>query len=115
MAALPVIEKDICYIPAHSEQAYLRRTRSLLCSEASDATYVTAASGLSSKLSSIHYLQYFLYNGMIYLGLKNWQKALHNLEAVISAPSSNSASVVMSEAYKKWVLANLLSKGKVSY
>jgi len=50
---------------------------------------------------------------MIFLGLNNWQKALHALEVVITAPSSNSTSVIMVEAYKKWVLANLLAKGKV--
>lgn len=114
VAALPVIGKDICYIPAHSDQNYLRRSQSQLCSKDASATYLTAASGLSTRLTATHYLQYFLYTAMVYLGLKKWQKALHALEAVITAPSSNSTSVIMIEAYKKWILANLLSKGNVS-
>jgi COP9 signalosome complex subunit 3 len=50
---------------------------------------------------------------MIYLGLKKWGRAVHALEVVISAPSSTSTSVIMVEAYKKWVLAGLINKGTV--
>ena len=115
LAALPVIEKDICHIPAHSDENYLRRSQFRLCSRSSNAIYITAASGLSTRIGTTHYLKYFLYAGMVYLALKKWHEALHALEAVISMPSSNSTSVIMVEAYKKWILANLLSKGNVSY
>ena len=71
------------------------------------------ASGLSSKLSSKDYLQYFLYGGMIYMALKQWRKALHFLGIVVSMPIAGSLSMIMVEAYKKWILVGLLEKGKV--
>ena len=58
-------------------------------------------------------MKYFLYGGMIYMALKEWGKALHFLSIVISSPVANSISLIMVEAYKKWVLVNLLEKGTV--
>jgi COP9 signalosome complex subunit 3 len=70
--------------------------------------------GLSSKISYRDYLRYFLYGGMIYLALKEWRKASHFLGTVISMPTMGSVSMIMVEAYKKWILVGLLEKGKVS-
>lgn len=78
-------------------------------------TYITSSSGLPGKLTYQDHLQYFLYGGMIYLGLKKWEKALHLLELAIAAPTTASVSLIMIEAYKKWVLAGLLDKGTVRY
>lgn len=50
---------------------------------------------------------------MIYIGLKKWGRALHFLNLVISAPSVGTVSMVMVEAYKKWVIVSLLEKGMV--
>lgn len=50
---------------------------------------------------------------MIYMALKQWKKALHLLAIVISSPVVNSVSMIMVEAYKKWVLTSLLENGKV--
>jgi len=51
---------------------------------------------------------------MVYMALKEWRKALHFLGVVISMPTVGSISMVMVEAYKKWVLVGLLANGKVS-
>ena len=51
---------------------------------------------------------------MLYMGLKMWERALSFLEAVIMAPTNNTASMIMVEAYKKWVLVGLLCTGRVS-
>lgn len=51
---------------------------------------------------------------MVYMALKEWRSALHFLGIVISTPSVSSVSLIMVEAYKKWVLVSLLEKGKVS-
>lgn len=51
---------------------------------------------------------------MIYLVLKEWDKALHFLSIVIASPAINSVSTIMVEAYKKWILASLLKNGEVS-
>lgn len=114
--ALPIIDKDICHFSTGSDQVYLKRSRPLLCAQhQTSATFITHASGFSAKLSYRDHLQYFLYGSMIYMGLKQWGKALHFLSVVISAPCVNSVSMIMVEAYKKWVLVSLLEKGAVSF
>lgn len=47
------------------------------------------------------------------MALKEWRKAFHLLSVVISMPTVGSISMVMVEAYKKWVLVGLLANGKV--
>lgn len=50
---------------------------------------------------------------MLYLGLKQWERALLFLEIVIVSPANNTASMIQVEAYKKWVLVGLLLEGRV--
>ena len=50
---------------------------------------------------------------MLYMGLKNWERAQLFLEIVIVSPTVNTASMIQVEAYKKWVLVNLMFKGQV--
>ncbi|GAD98623.1 COP9 signalosome complex subunit 3 [Paecilomyces variotii No. 5] len=108
-AACPVIDKDICHFPAPSRLALKRGHQQSLSSELQNqdflASYITYASGLTAKITYRDYLQYFLYSSMIYIGLKNWKRALHFLNLVVSAPSVGTVSMVMVEAYKKWVIA----------
>lgn len=51
---------------------------------------------------------------MIYIGLRDWERALLFVEIVIASPAINTTSVIQVEAYKKWVLVSLLLKGHVS-
>lgn len=51
---------------------------------------------------------------MIYIGLKDWERALLFLEIVIISPATLTTSMIQVEAYKKWVLVSLLLKGQVS-
>ena len=112
--ALPVLNRHICYFPALVGRTDSKATQPFLCSEhESSLAFMGDASGLSSKLSYKDYLQYFLYGGMIYMALKQWRKALHFLGIVVSMPIAGSLSMIMVEAYKKWVLVGLLEKGKV--
>jgi len=48
------------------------------------------------------------------MALKEWPKASHFLGTAISMPTMGSVSMIMVEAYKKWILVGLLEKGKVS-
>ncbi|KAJ5964632.1 uncharacterized protein N7479_004508 [Penicillium vulpinum] len=110
--ALPVLDKQIFHFPISQGRAF--SGPSALCADhASSVSFMTEASGVSSKLSYRDYLQYFLYGGMVYMALKEWRNALHFLGIVISAPSTNPVSLIMVEAYKKWVLVGLLEKGKL--
>ncbi|CAI7660520.1 unnamed protein product [Penicillium discolor] len=109
--ALPVLSKQICHFPISLGRP--SSDPSVLCADhSSSVSFMTEASGISSKLSYRDYLQYFLYGGMVYMALKQWRNALHFLGIVISTPSTNSVSLIMVEAYKKWVLVGLLEKGK---
>ncbi|CAI7570777.1 unnamed protein product [Penicillium glandicola] len=110
--ALPVLNKQICHFPISLGRS--SSEPSMLCADhGSSISFMTEASGVSSKLSYRDYLQYFLYGGMVYMALKEWRNALHFLGIVISTPSTSSVSLIMVEAYKKWVLVGLLEKGKL--
>lgn len=111
--ALPVLDKHVCHFPALSSRASSNLSSSLCTRNETSLTFITDSSGLSSKLTYKDYLRYFLYGGMVYMALKKWRKALHLLGVVISMPTAGSISMVMVEAYKKWVLVGLLAKGKV--
>jgi COP9 signalosome complex subunit 3 len=110
--ALPVLDKDIYHFPCSPDKyAYLP----LPCAHHdTSSTYITTTSGLTSKPSYRDHLTYFLYGAMLYLGVKDWERALLFLEVVIMSPTSNNASMIQVEAYKKWLLVGLLLKGRVS-
>ncbi|KAJ5527996.1 hypothetical protein N7513_012155 [Penicillium frequentans] len=111
--ALPVLNKHICHIPALPSRAS-SNSLSIRCAEhESSQSFINETTGLASKLSYRDYLRYFLYGGMIYMALKEWRKASHFLGIVISMPTMGSVSMIMVEAYKKWILVGLLDKGKL--
>ncbi|EQL31954.1 COP9 subunit 3, variant [Blastomyces dermatitidis ER-3] len=111
--ALDILDKPICHFPTTSDKQFIKRSQLLLCQQHESSTsFITAASGLPGKINHRSYLEYFLYGAMVYMGLKKWDDAIHFLEIVISAPTTNSVSIIMVEAYKKWVLVCLIEKGK---
>ena len=56
---------------------------------------------------------YFLYGGMIYLATGNHDRAIHFFELATIYPTNNVPSMIQVEAYKKWILLNLIHKGKL--
>jgi len=114
-AAVPVLEKNVFYFPPTTNKAGEDNMFPLPCSNHStSSTFITPDSGLSAKLDYQNHLQYFLFGAMIYMGMKEWKRALVFLEYVLITPITNNASRIQVEAYKKWVLVNLLHKGAVS-
>ncbi|EAW06254.1 putative COP9 subunit 3 [Aspergillus clavatus NRRL 1] len=112
--ALPVLDKTMCYLPPDTVQCPRVGHGGLLCSEhESNASYITFCSGLSANLTHRDHLEYFLYGAMIYMALKDWDRALHFLSIVISCPVTNAVSMIMIQGYKKWLLVSLLGKGRV--
>lgn len=76
--------------------------------------YITPASGLTKPLKPSEILEYFIFSGSIFIALRQWEKAVQALEDAICFPCrDNATSKIMVEAYKKWILACLLWKGKV--
>ncbi|GLA97224.1 hypothetical protein AtubIFM57143_004714 [Aspergillus tubingensis] len=112
--ALPVMERWVFQFPTSSVQAYRKHISRPLCSEDTFGdTFISDASGFSAKLTYRDHMRFFLYGAMIYLALKEWDKALHWLSIVISSPVNDSVSKIMIEGYKKWILASLLAHGKL--
>jgi len=58
------------------------------------------------------FLSYYYYGAMVYIGNKNFNRALEFLSVAISAPSQ-AVSLIQLESYKKYVLVSLLHCGKL--
>lgn len=113
--ALPILNLDIYKLPFNIDKTIPSLVQAHPCAHHECASsFITPSNGLTSKLDYRDYLEYFLYGAMLYMGLKMWERALLFLEIVIMAPTNNTASVIMVEAYKKWVLVGLLYRGGVS-
>lgn len=111
--ALPVLDKYVCHFPTSISHATSKFPVLPCAAHDSSVSFITETSGISSKLAYKDYLQYFLLGGMIYMALKQWGKAAHYLGVVISMPTAGPISMIMVEAYKKWILVKLLENGKV--
>lgn len=113
-AAMPVLGKTVFYFPPTTNKAGEDTMFPFPCSNHStSSTFITPDSGLSAKLDYHDHLQYFLFGAMIYMGLRQWKRALLFLEFVLVTPVTNNASKIQVDAYNKWVLVNLLHKGVV--
>uniref|UniRef100_G1PBY2 COP9 signalosome complex subunit 3 n=1 Tax=Myotis lucifugus TaxID=59463 RepID=G1PBY2_MYOLU len=66
----------------------------------------------TNQLTSVHFLCYYYYGGMIYTGLKNFERALYFYEQAITTPAM-AVSHIMLESYKKYILVSLILLGKV--
>lgn len=110
--ARPVIDRTIFAIPSSADRLFIQHSQSESDANATNPPYLFEP---PMKLTYADHLQYFLYGGMIYMALKEWSKARHFLSIVISCPVVNAVSLIMVEAYKKWVLVNLLGYGTVIF
>lgn len=59
------------------------------------------------------FLQYYYYGAIIYIGNKNYDRALDFLTIVISAPTQKAISAIQVAAYKKFVLVSLIYQGQL--
>lgn len=113
-AALPVLDRDIFHLPSSPHTMSLQVNPPFLCSSHEfSSSFITSTSHLSERLDYTHHLRYFLFGAMIYTKLRNWTRALHFLEVVVTCPTASTASMIQVEAYKKWILVNLLANGQV--
>lgn len=110
-AALPILDKDIHSFPADAPPDDL-----YLCSDHYVSnTYITLNSGFTNKITVQTVMEYYLLGATIYIGLRNWSRALLFLEHVLCMPTHNAASLYMVEAYRKWTLVGLLVDGSVGF
>lgn len=68
---------------------------------------------IGSHFDAKYYLLYYYYGGMIYLAVRNLDRALYFFEVAITTPA-HAFSHIMLEAYKKYILVSLLLHGKVN-
>ena len=110
-AVVPVLDKFILYFPGSISQT---KPKFLCDLSLSPTAFITSASGLApTKFKYQELLEYFLYSGMVYIGLRNWESALECLENAVTYPAKDGAvSKIMVEAYKKWIIVGLLLEGK---
>lgn len=108
--AVPVLNKFILYFPGASTHP----KPSYLCDMSlSPAAFLTPTFLHSTKLKYQEILEYFLWSAMVNIGLRQWDDALQCLESVITYPSLDTPSKIMTEAYKKWVLVGILLEGRL--
>jgi COP9 signalosome complex subunit 3 len=109
-AALPVLDRSVLYFPGGTQQPKAK----YLCSLSLPGHgYISHESGLTQKLRYQDILEYFILGGTIYIATRQWERALDILESAITHPVKDvAASKIMVEAYKKWVLVNILLHGK---
>jgi COP9 signalosome complex subunit 3 len=65
-----------------------------------------------TNVNVLDFLLYHYYGGMLAIGLKDFNKALIYFRRVISAPTNKTASFIMVESYKKYVLISILLHGR---
>jgi len=60
----------------------------------------------------VDYLTYFYYAGMVYIGVKNFPKAMESFQLALTVPSMM-LSAVQVEAFKKYILCSLIVHGEL--
>ncbi|RMZ78810.1 hypothetical protein DV738_g3574, partial [Chaetothyriales sp. CBS 135597] len=110
-----IVERPIYHIPSAGDKPASIRSYSYICqSHETSATYLEPSTGLTLKISSRAYLEYYIWGALCFIGAGQYEKAIPLLKIVILAPTQQHvASLIQVEAYKKWVLLNLLLYGEV--
>ena len=113
--ATTLLDFPIYHIPtSESTKTLEKRLGKYLCSQQeSSLAYINPQSGLSGKITSRVYLEYYFMGALCYIGTEQWKKAQAFLEVVLVAPTQqNVVSLIMVEAYKKWLLLGLIIQGQ---
>lgn len=108
-AVLSLVEQPVLYFSRCSE-----KNKPLFLCELG----IPPSSYISSLAGTWRYqdiLDYFWTSALICIGSRKWEAALDNLESCILYPLKDHAvSRIMVEAYKKWILVNLILTGKAA-
>lgn len=108
--ALPILESFILYFPTKLETTKPKYK----CDISLQAqAWITYTNGFTGLLKSQDVLEYFMFCGTAFISLRRWTDAADALENAVRFPSKDgSVSKIMVEAYKKWLIVNLLLKGE---
>ncbi|PNY26234.1 COP9 signalosome complex subunit 3 [Tolypocladium capitatum] len=109
--ALKALDADILVYPNMSGS---KEARPLCDPDIPPSAFMAPGLVPSDQLKSASILEYNLLRGLIYISRRDWSKARAALEQAITHPSKERAtSMMMVDAYKKWVLVGLMHQGKV--
>jgi COP9 signalosome complex subunit 3 len=113
--AINIIDRPIYHIPGGMDKQTEARSYKHRCSvHESSASYLTVGSGLTRKVTGQMLLEYNYMSALSYMALGQYSKAILFLEVVLVAPTANGVThKIAIEAYKKWLLVNLLVLGSV--
>jgi COP9 signalosome complex subunit 3 len=112
--AVSVIGHPIHHIPGSTDKPTGSQYRCSRTLEDSSASYITVASGLTQKITPRMFLEYNMMCALCYIALGQYSEAIIHLEIVLVAPTpSGVVSALAIDAYRKWVLINLLVNGSV--
>lgn len=112
--ALNIIDRPIFHIPGGLDKQSEARSYKYRCSEESSANYLTVSSGLTHKITTKIFLEYQYMCALCYMAMGQYKKAILYLDLLLVAPTGNGvAHMIVVEAYRKWLLLNLLVSGSV--
>lgn len=108
--AIDILKRPICHIPPPQNDT---QGSSNICSASQPAwKYLSPATGLTQPVTSRMFMEFYLLGGLCYMATGEYRDALFFFEVVVSTPTvPNVASLIMIEAYKKWLLIGLLLDG----
>lgn len=108
--AFTVLDKQIVYFPGMFKTV----SQKFLCDlSLSPTEYIMQETGLTVNLDVEKVLDYEIISGLLYCSRYQWQKARAAFERVITHPTRDGGvSKIMTDAYSKWLLVNLLVNGR---
>lgn len=113
--ATDILDRPLYHIPTEDSTKTLQKRLGKYRCSPSESSLITFGSqtGLAGKITSRYYLEYFLLGAICYIATEQWKKAQAFLEVVLVHPTNgNAVSLIMVDAYKKWLLVGLLIDGK---
>ncbi|KAI9696135.1 MAG: hypothetical protein M1820_008276 [Bogoriella megaspora] len=109
-SALPLLERHIINFPTNPTR--LSEVQLPSAEHFASSAYITYKSGITEVPEVEKIQEYWMLGALIYISAERWKEALIYLEQILVTPTLNSATGLMLEAYRKWVLVALLVAGK---
>ncbi|PNS14310.1 hypothetical protein CAC42_6823 [Sphaceloma murrayae] len=108
--ALPIIDKDILHFPSKQDPDI--DLEYPCASHKSSCGYITRKSEISGELTVLHVQEYYMLCALVYIGVRNYERAKVVLQLVMATPTLNQAvDLYMLEAYKRLILVGLVADG----
>lgn len=120
--AFPVLDKQIVYFPGMTKEpstdggrTLASTSQKLLCDMSLPPTeYISRGTGLTADLDAENVLEYEFLSGLLYISQLEWEKARAAFERVVTHPTRDGGvSTFMTQAYNKWLLISLITKGRI--